>query len=433
MRFNFSLSLVNRQFIGQTAKKLRPYLKQLRSAAKDHQYSRPESSLFLPADGRQLAKVNRLAKRFDSKNPRYVVVIGIGGSNLGAKAVYDALYGQFDDLTPARTPKMIFVDTLQPERLFKLKKFLRPVVKNPDSVVFNLISKSGGTTESIANAEALAELFTKAEDFFKRLVITTDEGSKLWQWAEDHNIAKLAVPPMVGGRYSVFSTVGLFPLSLVGVDLASFRRGAIEMTKGCLLANNNNPAFTAAAMVANHQRRGKRIHDHFFFAPELKTLGEWGRQLIAESLGKEKNLKGQIVRQGITPTVSIGTTDLHSVAQLYLAGPKDKVTTFINVAAEGHDQRLPRRPLFCDLAEGLAGRSLGEVRAAIYQGVIEAYQKKRLPFNEVVLPTLTEYSLGQFMQWQMITVMMIAALWKINAFDQPQVELYKKETRRILK
>ncbi len=171
----------------------------------------------------------------------------------------------------------------------------------------------------------------------------------------------------------------------------------------------------------------------FLFAPCLESLGKWYRQLLAESIGKEFDRDGKVVHCGIMPTVSIGSTDLHSMGQLYLAGPNDKMTTFVSVQNHTRSVSIPKKGVFNGLVEGIYGKTSTEIMNAILKGIKRTYQKKKIPFCEIVLDDISPKSLGEFMQFKMMEVMFLGELFNVNVFDQPNVESYKIETKRILK
>jgi glucose-6-phosphate isomerase len=394
-------------------------------------YDAPESSINLSADTELLERVKSVVHEKVTPALRYSIVVGIGGSNLGTKAVYDALLGYGDLMEPERFPKMLFAETTDSEWLTKVTKLLK-TLSSPEEVLISLISKSGGTTETVANYEiimqALGEKFT---DLGKRVVVITDEGSKLWDAAESKGLAHLAIPATVGGRYSVLSAVGLVPLLSVGIDVERLRQGARELLDQCFAGQN--VSMQSAAVLALQRERGHHINinDNFFFHPELESVGKWYRQLMGESVGKEKSLDGQTVHAGITPTVSLGSTDLHSVGQLYLGGPQDKLTTF--VSAPPRDAiAVPSDRVLAELVPMVSGKSAGEVMTAILDGVKIAYQKASLPFMEVVLDGIDEFSIGAFLQFKMLEMMYLGQLLNVNSFDQPNVESYKIETKRLL-
>jgi len=184
-------------------------------------------------------------------------------------------------------------------------------------------------------------------------------------------------------------------------------------------------------MLELQHEHGFTINDNFFFHPELESVGKWYRQLMGESVGKEQSLTGEVVHAGITPTVSLGSTDLHSVGQLYLGGPKDKLTTFVS-SKQTASLSVPDERVFPNLVPMITGRSAADIMAAILQGVKIAYQKADLPFMEVVLDSLDEESIGAYLQFKMLEMMYLGQLLSVNSFDQPNVESYKVETKQIL-
>lgn len=405
--------------VSQTAKKLTPYLEKLRGVINYHS---PEGFLDLPNDKKLVRDVLEVKKDKVSKSLKYIIVIGIGGSNLGAKAIYDALFGYADVLEPTRFPKMLFADTNDPESLEELKRFLRKT-KRSKEILVNVISKSGETTETIANFEFILSALKKFKNIDERIVVTTDFGSKLYNLALEKGLTVLTVPHKVGGRYSVFSAVGLFPLSACGIDIKKLLAGAKRANKSCLQYKHNSAMISAAVIYLN-LKRGKTIHDNFFFHPELESLGKWYRQLVSESLGKK--------RMAITPTVSVGSTDLHSIGQLYLAGPKDKLTTFIS-SQKFKPMPISKRRVFPALVSEIKGKSVATIMRAIFEGVKGAYRKRQLPFMEVILKDISAESLGEFMEFKMIETILLGKLLRVNAFNEPAVRLYKAYTRKYLK
>ena len=433
MDFFVNSSLITPQHYHEIADTLSAYIDHLQFVATTASYEAPECSINLVSDAELLQQIKTAVQDLVSPQLKYIIDIGIGGSNLGTKAIYDAFFGYFDILETDRFPKIIFLDTTDPEFISKFAIFFKNNIHNEAEVLINAISKSGGTTETIANLEITLQLFSQKFPTTKnRVVITTDKNSKLWHLAVQKNIKTLEIPAQVGGRYSVFSAVGLFPLAAVGIDIEKLLSGAREMRNLCLNKNfQENPALASAATIFLHQKTGKTIHDTFIFHPELESLGKWYRQLMGESIGKEKDLDGNIVHSGVTPTVSIGSTDLHSVGQLYLGGPRDKVTTFIYTEKNNSDAVVPSELEF-SLVDNIAQKSFSEIMRAICQGTKTAYAHEGLPFMEVVLHQLSAKELGAFLQFKMIEMMFLGKLLHINAFDQPHVELYKVETKKIL-
>ena len=391
-----------------------------------------EHALLLPVDTGALEATKSLAKRHASPGLKYIVVIGIGGSNLGTKAVYDALRGGHD-LALLHMPKLLFLDTFSHNAVEEIDEILRRGIKSSNEIVINLISKSGTTTESIANFELLFQTLEKRfSDIGSRVVCTTDTDSALWVEGKRRGFGLLPIPLLVGGRYSVFSAVGLFPLLLAGIDIEGFREGGRDMLRAALSSDKHeNWATRSAEELFTAMHAGCTMFNIFHFNPELESLGKWECQLIAESLGKETNLFGEIVRMGITPIVSVGSSDLHSMGQLYFGGPRDKFTMLVR-AEEGVGTRIQTGGILSSLVKGISGKSGSEIMEAIFWGVKSAYEKKGLPFSTVRLPTVSPYTLGLYMEWRMATVIYLAKLMNVNPFDQPNVEDYKKITREIL-
>ncbi|HSD56426.1 MAG TPA: hypothetical protein VLA92_04720 [Candidatus Saccharimonadales bacterium] len=415
--------------LNEVVANLEQYTARLQDIYQSGVYDDPECSINLVKDQKLLEQVQQLTAVKVSPSLKYSIVVGIGGSNLGTKAVYDALVGYGDLMDPQRSPRMLFAETTDPETLLQLSRLLAEV-SSKDEVLVTLISKSGGTTETLANFEIIMQAFrTNFADAQDRVVVITDEGSKLWNVATSRNIDCLAIPVLVGGRYSVFSAVGLFPLLSVGIDIVKLRNGATEILDLCF--GENNLAATSAAALASQHQNGHGINDNFFFHPELESVGKWYRQLMGESIGKEKTLTGEFVHTGITPTVSLGSTDLHSVGQLYLGGPRDKFTTFIS-SSSSQDVSVPDDRMFPELVPMINGKSAVDIMTAILEGVKIAYQKAGLPFMEITLDAVDEHSLGAFLQFKMLEMMYLGQLLNVNCFDQPSVEDYKVETKQLL-
>lgn len=427
-------NLITQDQILDSQRILVEYIKHIQDVAQKSDYESLEASINLPSDEKVLNDSKELYKKVVTPQLKYIIDIGIGGSNLGTKAIYDAKYGFFDLLEPNRYPKMFFADTNDPEFLEKLVAFLTSHVSSPEEILVCAISKSGGTTETIANFEILySALSQKFSDIKNRVVAITDFESKFWNAAQKIGIATLSIPKQVGGRFSVLSAVGLFPLLAAGIDVESLRKGAMDIRTKCVSQNiEENPALVSASILFHCLQNDRVINDTFLFHQELESLGKWYRQLMGESIGKETDLDGKTVNTGITPTISLGSTDLHSVGQLYLGGPKDKVTTFVYTEKSSSVAKTPEQFLFPDLVEHITNKKASDIMHAILEGVKAAYIKRGLSFMEIVLDDMSEKSIGEFLQFKMIEMMYLGRLMNVNTFDQPNVESYKIETKKIL-
>ncbi|MBI2633928.1 MAG: hypothetical protein HYW80_01300 [Parcubacteria group bacterium] len=408
MRFNFDNCGFSRSELEEVTAKVLPYAEEVRKKLSKRTYDFPESFLLLPEDKEYVEKIKVLAKEKESPNLAGIVVIGIGGSNLGAMAFTKAIKAKRE---------VLYLETVDPLAFSEVLNKLKEAYSEGKHYLLLFISQSGTTTETIANFGALIPEFKSLDKNFQdHVIVVTAQGSNLWQYAEDQVFAKISVPQVIVGRYSVFSSVGLFPLFLAGFDMEEILRGASRVDENTVL-------MSAAATFLNLQT-GKTIHNLFIFSPALEGVGKWWRQLAAESLGKDG--------KGFTPIVSIGSTDLHSLGQLYFDGPQDKFTTFFGVKDFGADFEVRGEENLSSLAPNIEGKTLGEIMRAILAGVKASYAKKNMPHVEIDLERISEEEIATFLQFKMLETIYLAKLLGVNAFDQPAVEDYKEETRRIL-
>lgn len=418
MKFNYkNTSGIKQTNIEKASEKLEPYFDILKQASKDDKYSMNESMLYLSEDAQMRKQVLDLAKVKSTDNLREVMVIGIGGSNLGTWAVEDAIDNSGVYLS--------YYDTAHVKTLKHAIERMRKIFNNGHEVLLNIVSKSGSTNETVMNANILLNELQKIKDNWQEyVVVTTQPGSKLEAWAQKNNIDILPNPEKVGGRYSVMCPVSTFPLKMCSIDIEKLHKGGSKMLEQCLKNDENNPALQSAACVFNAIKNNLSMHNLFLFDVHLERMGKWFRQLVGESIGKDG--------KGIMPIVSIGSTDLHSTLQTYLSGPKNIFTSFVSVE-NGDDIKIPSIDKELDaIVPELNNKSVQEVMDAVYQGTKTAYTKRGLSFCEVILDDLSEEELGAFMQFKMIETMLLAKLLGVNAFDQPNVEEYKKITRELL-
>jgi len=426
-------SLITNDELVAVGTRLYPEIERIKSALKQG-YDTDYASINLLEDAHMLQQVKTIAQEKQALQPTVLVVIGIGGSYLGTAAIHEALFGKFyNEQNPAI--KVYFADTVDTDYIYDIILLVEQEIEKGHHIIINVVSKSGRTTETIANFEIFLYLLQhyRTIDYHHYVVVTTDEGSPLWNLAEKKGLSRLAIPKKVGGRYSVFSAVSLFPLAMLGVNIDQLLAGARAMvaTSSNTDIFVNNVALSAAILYCQYQKN-ITIHDTFLFSVDLENVGKWYRQLLGESIGKECDRQGNKVFIGITPTVSIGSTDLHSVAQLYLGGPYDKFTSFILVKKSKSNIAVPVLDEFEQLVAQIQGKRLSLIMDAVLKGVYAAYQKSKRPFVSIELPEKSAYYVGQLLQFKMIEIMYLGYLLDINPFDQPEVELYKKETRKIL-
>ena len=426
VKFDFSGCGIGSKALLAQAKKSSKYVQELASVAKACDWSNPACSIILPNERKFFKQSVSLAQKFSHCS--LLIVVGIGGSNLGAMAVLQAIGGPYSRLLS--TPQVLFADTCDPRSISQIIAIGKKHAREGNEILINIITKSGRTIETISNFGAIySEL--KKEGGKISVVATSDEGSEFLRACVEEGHETLSIPKKVGGRFSVFSNAGLFPLTLAGVDTSSLLAGAKEGLSQSLSKNmKKNPAAQMASFLHLQSMKGKNIHAFFFFSNSMRALGLWSRQLLAESVGKERTLSGKKINFGITPMLSTGTTDLHSMAQLYLAGPADKAFLLANVKNFGaHFEGASPLSHFAPKKANSPARAM----EAIYAGVRSAFKKEKLPFAQAQFSGLNEFCVGQYMQVQMCSTMLLANMLNLNAFDQPAVEKYKTEAMRLLK
>lgn len=392
-------------------------------------YKTVYASVQLPFDDDLLARVQSVIQQKEKLSVRVLLVIGIGGSSLGARAVLQAIQGRIVVPGKSGTLRIYFAETVDSDRMHTLLSICEQELLDGRNILVNVVTKSGTTTETIANFYVVLALLKRYRpvEYAQLVVVTTDAGSPLADYAQKENFTLLEIPKLVGGRYSVFSAVGLFPLGVAGIDLGQLRAGAAQMVQCCLdPALEKNPALMGALIHYYHYGHGIMMSDMFLFSVDLEGVGKWYRQLLAESIGKEFDTEGKQVLVGITPTVSLGSIDLHSVAQLSLGGPRDKYTTFVTV------QKSKQTIVISEESFACKGKAFSEVMDALVEGTKRAYLKNGRPFCSIVLSEKNEWSIGQFLQLKMMETIYLGFLLDINPFDQPNVELYKREAQKIL-
>lgn len=420
------MKLDTQNIIVETEKKrelmnrLEPYRQELQKTLENTgDYQGSQDSIRLPGDEGVVVRTRETVDFF--AEVKLVVVIGIGGSNLGTKAVYEALG------LPVR---MEFIDTVDPLSINRVWAIMS--MYQVDEVCVCVTTKSGGTAETLTNAEIIIARMRQlwGNQAIERVVVTSDQDSDLSQVAQEQGIKTLA-HERVGGRYSVFSAVGIFPLSVAGCDVDQLQSGARAIVDQLQSRAEEELAVQSAISLYGLYQQKRDIHNLFVFNPELESVGKWYRQLMGESIGKKNDSSGQEVHAGITPTVAVGSTDLHSMAQLYLADPGDMTTTFVYVPREG--LAIPQERIFPGTGSDLEGKDTQQVMNAIYDGTVGAYRNNHIPYMEIKMYSVNAFEIGQLLQMKMVEMMYLAYLMNLNAFDQPRVEDYKQVTRALLK
>lgn len=408
---------------------LADYRFRLNNVISDQSYLLNESSLRLPLDSTIINTVKEITKNIDLNKLKYIFLIGIGGSNLGTKAIYNAIYGNGEK----SYPQIIFLETTSNFEIQKAVDLINSQIYSVDEFVVNIVSKSGSTTETIAIAEIILEAIANKFTYFNsRVFITTDLNSNLEKIALKNQFNVLNIANKIGGRYSVFSAVGLLPLYFARINIDRLIDGAKTPLTSLKSNAENDHALYSAITKFQLQNKGLSILNNFIFNPRLEDFGKWLRQLFAESLGKEFDLNQRPLTKSVLPTVSIGSTDLHSMLQLYLGGEKNTFTYFIYAQDRDLDIKITSKSFFKELNLNLEQSSINTVMDAVLKGTKKAYSKRQMPFVDVKINRIDEFNLGNLMQLFMLETMYLAKLLNVNAFDQPNVEEYKIETKKIL-
>lgn len=412
----FDHSKVTATALKRYQKQLQPLQEEFTAARQARTVKTPQAALLTWKDDSMLAAVHETVAAF--KKPKHVVLVGIGGSSLGTEAIHAALASK-------KSPQLHILDTVAPHELERVLEKLARVKKAADVAVC-VVSKSGSTVETLANAEvligSLEEQVGKA--IWQQVVCIGDAGTSLMQQAKKRKAHIVTMPKVVGGRYSVFTPVGLVPLALLGHDIEAILAGVEDAASDTYVPIT----MENAARVYAHMKAGTKHYNFFAFDTRLVRLGKWYRQLAAESLGKQETRSGKPVQLGFVPTISTAV-DLHSIGQLYFAQFPGVYTDFVTFAEAEPDYKIPAKP---KLATKLATQTQQDIAAAMYAGVIEAYQERQLPYRSTIFDEGLDYSLGLFMATRMLEVMAVAELLDVDAFSQPNVELYKKHTKKIL-
>jgi glucose-6-phosphate isomerase len=370
---------------------------------------------------------NSVKDQFDA-----FVVLGIGGSALGPIAVQQAinhpLYNELPREKRGGWPKFYVADNVDPERLSCLFDVI-----DPAKTLFNVISKSGGTSETMSQFMIIKEMLEEKlgkEETAKHIVCTTD-GVKgnLRPICAKEGYKSFVIPAGVGGRFSEMTPVGLLPAAMTGIDIKAFLAGAAYMDE--LSQNDNereNIAYMYAILSSIAVKQGKNIHVMMPYADSLKYISDWFAQLWAESLGKKFHLDGTVAHAGQTPVKAVGVTDQHSQVQLYAEGPYDKMVVFLGVDKYRRSITIPK--IYSEIP------SLGFLGGVTQNALIQTEQvateynllKSGKPNMEITLPEVNEFTLGELLYMFEVATGFAGELLQVNAFDQPGVEAGKNAT-----
>ena len=348
------------------------------------------------------------------------VVLGIGGSSLGGKTIVSALTNKFT----RKGIRVHFVDNVDPDYFTELLSAI-----DPKRTVFNVISKSGSTAETMAQFlvvyKYLCDKIGK-EQATSRIILTTDlKNGALRPLEKSMGFKTLDVPSNIGGRFSALSDVGLLPSAVAGINVEELLRGAKETALYAMNDDISKNEVLKYAMIKHiHYLNGHNISVMMPYSTKLFDFSAWYVQLWAESLGK--NGKGQ------TPIPATGATDQHSQLQLFMEGPKDKFITFIGVTGPNNDVKLPEFEMPVEAFSYLSGHTMKELIKAELLSTQKALYENKVPSVRIDLPKIDEYNLGALFMFFEVATALTGEFMNIDAFDQPGVELSKKYTYQMM-
>lgn len=363
-----------------------------------------------------------------------LLVLGIGGSALGGICVTEALLKPYWNLLDKEqrnnNPRIFFVDNIDPDQINGLLDIL-----DLKKTLVNVITKSGTTAETMSAFLIIEERLQKElGDNAKNNIVTTTDKKKgiLREITEEKGYKSFEVPDDVGGRFSVFSAVGLLPFALTGIDIAEIQKGVKDMDNELQKPQiETNIAAQNALIHYLMDKKGKNLSVMMPYSSRLRFVSDWYVQLWAESLGKEVDLDGNRVNVGPTPVKALGATDQHSQIQLYNEGPNDKLINFIRVEKFDTEMKIPEA--LQDTGIGyLGGKTVNDLMNAEADATKVAVTDYKKPNVTINLPQVDAYHIGQLLYMLEVQTAIAGSLYNIDTFNQPGVEQGKIYTNALM-
>ena len=382
--------------------------------------------VYLPRDydKEEFARIQAAAKKIQQQS-QVLVVIGIGGSYLGARGVIECLCSPNYNLRRKDTPNIYFVGNGLSDRQ------LRETMELLEGVDFsvNVISKSGTTTEPAVAFRFFRELLEKKygpDGAARRIYATTDrQKGALKSLADQAGYETFVVPDNIGGRYSVLTAVGLLPIAVAGIDIRALMQGAARMQEVCTAGDmEQNPAWQYAGARYQLYRAGKKIEILASYEPSFRFMSEWWKQLYGESEGKEN--------KGLFPASVEFTADLHSMGQYIQQGERHLLETVVRFDPEEQESTVPFDAADGDGLNFLAGRTMDFIRTQAMDGTLLAHEEGGVPNIILRCGALNADTLGQLIYFFEYACGLSGYLLDVNPFDQPGVEAYKKNMFALL-
>ena len=381
-----------------------------------------------------VADIIDYAKKVQDKFDNFVV-LGIGGSALGPVALQQALnHMKYNDLSKEarKGPKFFVEDNVDPERVQALLDVI-----DIKKTCFNVVSKSGSTSETMSQYLIVSKLLKEAlgDKWSENVIATTDrKNGNLIKIAQKENIKTFYIPDGVGGRFSEICPVGLLPAAVCNIDIEELLAGVAymdELSKEKDIYKNASHMAGLLMYIAMEQK-GKNIQVVMPYADSLKYMADWHAQLWAESLGKKVSLDGKTVHVGQTPVKALGVTDQHSQVQLYAEGPFDKVITFIGVDQYRTEYTIAEGCEDVPDVAFLGGHTLNELIQSELDATEYALTAQGKLNQRIILPEVNAFTIGELMYFFMMQTAVAGELLNIDAFNQPGVEAGKNATYALL-
>lgn len=376
-----------------------------------------------------LATAKNVREKFEN-----FVVLGIGGSALGPTMAFNALcHLRYNDLPKEKRngPRFFVEDNVDPVRMQALLDVI-----DVKTTCFNVISKSGATSETMTQYLIVSDLLKKAgADLKEHLIFTTDaaRGNLVKISNELGGVKSYVLPDGVGGRFSQLCPVGLLPAAVLGIDIKAMLEGAAYMDKLCKSDDfRANPALLSAVLQYAAMKDGKNVGVMMPYSDNLRYVSDWYAQLWAESLGKNVTLKGKPCNVGQTPVKALGVTDQHSQVQLYTEGPYDKIVTFLSVDKYATPFTIPEGCENIPDVGFLGGHTMEELIQAENKATAYALTKAGRLNYTISLPEVNEFTLGQLLYFFELQTAYAGAMLDVDTYNQPGVEAGKKATFALL-
>ena len=336
----------------------------------------------------------------DFKKFQTVIIIGMGGSILGAKAIYSFLKYKIKK-------EFIFIDNLDEGFLRKIKK-----EKNLSKSLFLIVSKSGNTNETIINLSYFKSFLKKSNT----IVVAENKNNFLSSFARNNGFTFVKHNPFIGGRYSIFSETGMLPAYLMGLKPENFKKNLSK------LINNRGFLSNSIKQISKLNIKKSKTLVFFNYVPELNDFLFWSQQLLAESLGKNQ--------KGFIPVISNAPKDHHSLLQLYLDGPKNKIF-YVFSSKEQKSMKIDSN-FFGKKMKHLNKKKYHDIKLSQKNAFIEILKEKKIPFREIIIQKLDEDAIGKLFFSFIFETIVLAKMMKVNPFDQPAIEKVKILTKNFL-